>query len=80
MTPFQKFLSGLKAAREEVGETLDELTAFAEIMARKQNCIELDDNGFFYVTAAGPLDEVIPTVHKLLDKLERIKKEKDSAV
>lgn len=76
MTPFMKFLRGLQAAKVDLHETFEELIAFAEIMARKQNSLEMDEDGFFYVTAAGPLEEVIPVVHKQLEKLERIYKQK----
>lgn len=77
MSPFQRFLNGLESAQLDFNETMNELRAFAEIMARKQNTVELDDEGFFYVTAAGPLEEIIPTLYKQVHKLERIKKQKD---
>lgn len=75
MTPFQKFVVGLRAAKMDVTEMLDEILAFAEVMARKTNSVELDENGFFYVTAAGPLEEIIPVMHKQIEKLERIQKQ-----
>jgi hypothetical protein len=78
VTPFQRFCNGLHSVRADFNESLDEMLAFAEIMARKQNSVELDENGFFYVTAAGPLDEIIPVMHKQLEKLERIKKQRDN--
>lgn len=76
MTPFHKFLNGLNAAQMDMNEMLNELRAFAEIMARKQNSIELDEDGFFYVTAAGKLEEVIPTIEKQLERLKRINAER----
>lgn len=78
MTPFRRFCNGLHHIRRELNEELDEMLAFAEVMAMKQNAIELDENGFFYSTAAGPLDEIIPVLHKQIEKLERIKKQRDS--
>lgn len=78
MTPFQRVNSGLRHLKAELLEATDEMLAFSEVMAMKQNCIEMDDNGVFYVTAAGSLEEVIPIVHKLVEKLERIKKERDT--
>lgn len=78
MTPLQKFVIGLRAAKQEHNETLDELLAFAEIMANKQNTLDMDENGFFYVTATGPLDGVISTIYKQLERLERIQKQKDN--
>lgn len=78
MSPFQQFVNGLKAARMDMNEMLDELTAFSEVMARKSNSIEMDENGMWYVTASGNIEEVIHTIYLQLDKLERIKKQKDS--
>ncbi len=77
MTPFQRFLNGLYSIRGDFNEELDEIISFAEIMARKGTCLELDENGSFYVSASGPLEEVIPALQKQLEKLERIKKQKD---
>jgi len=76
--PFSKFLAGLYSIRRDFNDEMEELIAFAEVMARKHNTLELDDQGFFYVTATGTLEEVIPVVEKQLSKLERIKKAKDN--
>jgi hypothetical protein len=76
MTPFQKFVRGLQAAQLDFDETMNELISFPEIMAQKQNTLELDEDGFFYVTAAGPIEEVIPVMEKQLEKLYRIRKQK----
>lgn len=78
MTPFRRFINGLHHVRHDMNEQIDEMLAFAEVMAHKQNSVELDENGLFYVTAAGPLEEIIPTMYKQLEKLERIKKQKDN--
>jgi hypothetical protein len=79
-TPFQRFVRGLEAAQLDMNEMLTELRAFAEIMAKKSNTLEMDENGFFYTTASGTLEEIIPTIHKQLERLERIKKQKDAPV
>lgn len=78
MTPFEKFCNGLQHVRHEFNEEMNEMLAFAEIMSRKANAVELDENGTFYVVATGPIDEVISTMYKQLEKLERIKKQKDN--
>lgn len=78
MTPFRRFTNGLHQVRSDFNEQLDEMLAFAEVMAMKQNCVELDENGFFYVTAAGTLDEIIPTMQQQMQKLERIKLTRDT--
>jgi hypothetical protein len=80
MTPFRRFTNGLHQIRSDFNEQLDEMLAFSEIMAMKQNAVELDENGFFYVTASGPIEEIIPIMYKQIEKLERIKKQKDSTL
>lgn len=77
MTPFQRFRNGLHQMREDTNELLNEMIAFAEVMSQKRNTVELDENGFFYVTASGTLEEIIPVMYKQLEKLERIKTQKD---
>jgi hypothetical protein len=79
MTPFVRFLRGLEAAQVDMNEMMTELRAFAEIMAKKENSLEMDENGFFYLTASGPLEKIIPAVDALLLKLHRIKQQKDTS-
>lgn len=76
MTPFQKFLRGLQAAHTEHTEALEELIAFAEVMARKSNTLDLDEHGYFYSTASGPIEDILPTLEKHVSKLKRIQQEK----
>jgi hypothetical protein len=75
-TPFRRFCNGLHQVRSDFNEQLDEMLAFAEVMAMKQNSIELD-NDTWYVTAAGTLDEIIPVVYQQIERLERIRKQRD---
>lgn len=77
MTPYRQLRNGLQQIRQDSNELLDEAIAFAEVMAMKQNSIELDEKGIFFVTASGTLEDVIPTLYKQLEKLERIKQQKD---
>lgn len=77
ITPFQQFLNGLEAAQLDFNEVMNELRAFATVMARKGNSIEMDESGLFFVTASGRLEDVISVLHKQLERLERIKKQKD---
>jgi hypothetical protein len=80
ITPFQKFLRGLEAAQLDFNETMNELRAFAEVMARKQNSLEMDEDGLFYTSASGSVEEIIPILYKQVEKLERIKKQKDNSI
>jgi hypothetical protein len=78
MSPFRRFTNGLHHIRQDFNEQLDEMLAFSEVMALKQNSVELDEDGMFYVSASGTLEEVIPIMYKQIEKLERIKKQKDN--
>jgi hypothetical protein len=78
MNPFERFCNGIKHVQHEFNGEMNEMLAFAEIMARKSNAVELDENGTFYVVATGSLEEVIPTLMKQLEKLQRIKNQKDN--
>lgn len=80
MTPYRQLRNGLQQIRQDSNELLDEAIAFAEVMAMKQNSIELDEKGIFFVTASGTLEDVIPTMYKQLEKLERIKQQRDSNI
>ena len=77
MSPFKSFAAGLFAAQKDIVEVLEELRGYAEIMSRKENSVEMDENGQFYVVATGDLDTIIPNLQKQLQKLERIKKLRD---
>lgn len=79
LTPFRRFTNGLHHVKAEFLENIDEMLAFAEVMALKQNCIELDNDGVFYVSAAGTLEEVIPVMYHQIERLERIKKQKEDS-
>ena len=74
---FNRFTAGLQSIQKDMNEGLEELRAFSEVMARKDNTLEMDEDGFFYITACGPLEIIIPTVEKQLTKLKRIQKQKD---
>lgn len=78
LTPFQQFCNGLRAAKVDVNETMDELLAFAEVMANKGDAVEMDENGMFYTSATGDLEEVIYKLKLQLAKLERVKQQKDN--
>lgn len=75
LTPFRRFCNGLHHIRNEFNENLDEMLVLAEVMALKANSIEVDGDTY-YVTATGPLEEVIPVLHAQLEKLERINRQK----
>lgn len=79
ISPFKRFCNGLHQVRSEFNEQLDEMLAFAEVMSMKQNAIELDEGGVFYVTASGQLDEVIPILQAQTERLKRIRNERNGS-
>jgi hypothetical protein len=73
--PYRRFCHGVQHFRQELNEELDEMLTFAEVMARQGNMITVDENGVFYSTANGTLDEIISVLHQQLEKLERIRRQ-----
>ena len=78
MLPFQQFANGLKHVRNEINQELEELLVFSEVLARKNNTLEMDENGVFYSILSGSIEDMIAMMHKQLQKLERIKYQKDN--
>lgn len=76
MTPYQRLVNGMLHFRTELNEELNEFLTFAEVMARQQNMLTLDEHGTFYVNAAGTLDEIIPKLKNFTERLERIQQQK----
>lgn len=75
---YRRFCTGVQHFRSELNDELDELLTFAEVMARSQNMITVDENGEFYVTAQGPLEHILPVMHEQISKLERIKRQREN--
>jgi hypothetical protein len=78
VSPYVQLCNGLQHVRNELNEEIDEMLAFTEVMANRQNAVHYDNQaGMFYVTAAGNIDEIILVMKLQLEKLERIKKQND---
>lgn len=75
MNPYQQFVNGLRHVRAEFNENLEEMLVFAEVMARKANSIDRDENGLYYVTSCGNIDEIIPIMEQQIEKLKRLQKD-----
>jgi type II secretory pathway component PulF len=74
---YRRFCTGIQHFRNEINDELDEMLTFAEVMARQQNMITVDENGIFFSTASGSLDEIIPTLTQQIEKLERIRRQRN---
>ncbi|MFN7882547.1 MAG: hypothetical protein ACK5PF_05985 [bacterium] len=77
MLPLSRLTEYLKGYQAEFNQQFDELIQAAEIVARKTNVIEREDNGQFLVQATGTLDQVIDTLETMLKKLYKIKENTD---
>lgn len=75
MLPLERFPEALSAYRDEFIQQFDELINAAELLARKHNTIEREDNGTYFIQATGKLDAVINTLEVMLNKLKKTKEQ-----
>lgn len=73
MLPLSRFTNALSAYKLEFDQQFDELIQAAEIISKKTNVIEREDNGQFFVQATGNIEQVIDTLETMLRKLYKIK-------
>ncbi len=64
--------------QEQIHADLGELADAADILAARPHHLALDEKGYYHVQSSGTLEEVIPAVEGLLEKLKRIKQSKES--
>lgn len=76
-TPLARFKTILETTKAQLIEDLDEMIMTTDIINQRPNYITVDEQGHYHVQASGNIDEVVMTLNKLLDKLERIKKYRD---
>jgi len=77
-TPLARFKTILETTKAQLIEDLDEMIMTTDIINQRPNHLTIDENGHYHIQASGSLDEVVLTLNKLLDKLERIKKYRDN--
>ena len=76
-TPLARFKTILETTKAQLIEDLDEMIMTTDIINQRPNYLTVDEQGHYHVQASGSIDEVVMTLNKLLDKLERIKKYRD---
>ena len=64
--------------KEQFIEDLNDLVNAAELIAQKENVLEMDEQGYFFVQATGKLEDIIPKLEDHIERLKRIKLSKDS--
>ena len=57
----------------------DELIAAADLVGQRPNYLTVDENGYYHLQASGNIDEVIKAVEQQLDRIKRIKAQRDKA-
>ena len=72
-------LAAIKAYKEQSAADYDELIAALEVLSGKRNTLELDEDGFFYVQAHGPIEDVIKGLEIHLKRLNNIKAQKEKS-
>ncbi len=77
MLPFKRFTEALAGYKAEFDQQFDDLINAADLISRKTNVIEREDDGTYYIQATGKLDEIIDTLTVMLNKLKKTKEQID---
>ena len=77
MLPLTRFKTMLETYQQQINEDLGELVMAAELVGSRPNYILLDEEGYYHLQVSGKLDTVIDSMTKQLDKLCKIKHQKD---
>jgi hypothetical protein len=67
----------LTAYREQMVVDMNELIVAADIISSRPNYLTVDERGYYHIQASGDIKEVIFALEKQLEKLNRIKEQKD---
>lgn len=79
MLPFKLYANAIKNIQDQVHADLQDLVDGALLLANKENVLEMDENGTFYLQAVGTVDKIIPIIEDKLARLKRIKAQRDSS-
>ncbi len=79
MLPLTRFKDMLDAYKNQMIEDFDELIGAAEIVGGRPNYLTVDEHGFYHVQASGTINEVLHALQKQLEKLTRIKQQRESS-
>jgi len=77
MLPLTRFKEMLELYKAQTLEDFDELIGAAEVIGARPNYLTVDEQGYYHVQASGNIDEVIASLQKQLEKLQRIKAQRD---
>ncbi len=77
MLPLSKFGDMLKAYQAQMNEDMNELVNAAELIGGRPNYLVVDEHGYYHYQTSGTINEVLSSVEKMLEKLQRIKAQRD---
>jgi hypothetical protein len=77
MLPLSNFSIMLRTYRDQMHEDYSELIAAADLIGGRPNYLTVDEHGYYHLQASGNIDEVIKAITDQLEKLKRIKAQKD---
>ena len=75
--PLIRFKEMLETYKEQMDTDMNELIGAAEIIGSRPNYLTVDEHGFYHVQASGSIDQVLDALNKQLEKLTRIKAQRD---
>jgi len=77
MLPLIRFRDMLANYKAQMDEDMNELINAAEIIGARPNYLTVDEHGFYHVQASGTIDQVLDALEKQLEKLNRIRAQKE---
>jgi hypothetical protein len=77
MLPLMKFSEMLTDLKTQIGQDMDEIIGAATLIGQRPNYLTVDELGYYHLQASGNIDEVVSAVSTQLERLKRIKEQKD---
>lgn len=78
MLPLTKFRDMLQAYQAQMNEDMSELVNAADLVGSRPNYLVVDEHGYYHYQTSGTIYEVVASVEKMLEKLNRIKAQRDT--
>lgn len=67
----------LIAYQEQMNEDFNELVLGADLLSSRPNYLTVDEHGNYHIQVSGTLNEVLEALEKQLEKIKRIKAQKE---
>lgn len=77
MLPLTKFSEILTSYKEQMNNDFDELITASNLIGQRPNYLTVDEHGYYHLQASGKIEEVITATEYNLERLKRIKQQRD---